>query len=113
MVKDVIYCTSSSDMKEVRMTEEMKDEIYALRDFLYENVYEGEVSKQEFKKARKILLDLYSYYMEHTEEVFREFPKDMISEKNRIVCDFIAGMTDRFAIMMYEQHFLPQPWLVY
>ncbi|HDH05397.1 MAG TPA: deoxyguanosinetriphosphate triphosphohydrolase [Nitrospirae bacterium] len=113
MVKDVIYYTSFQDMKEIGMSEEMKDTTYALRDFLYKNVYEGDVSKKEFKKARKILLDLYTYYLEHTEEVFREFPKEITAEKERIVCDFIAGMTDRFALMMYEQHFLPQPWKVF
>ena len=113
MVKDAIYSTSLSGMKEIRMSDEMKEITSALRDFLYKNVYEGEVSKTEFKKARKILLDLYHYYMEHTEEVFREFPKEMTAEKSKIVCDFIAGMTDRFALMMYEQHFLPQPWLVF
>ncbi len=113
MVKNVIYSTSASDMKEIRMSDDMKDLTYALRDFLYEQVYEGEISKQEFRKARKILLDLYTYYMEHTEEVFREFPKEMTANKGRIVCDFIAGMTDRFALMTYERLFLPQPWLVF
>jgi dGTPase len=113
MVKDVIYFSSTEDLKEIKMSEEMKNITYALRDFLYENVYESDVSKREFKKARKILLDLYNYYMEHTEEVFREFPREMITEKDRMVCDFIAGMTDRFAIAMYERHFLPQPWLVF
>ena len=113
MVKDVIYCTSSSDMKDIRMSEEMKDTTRALRDFLHKNVYEGDVSKKEFKKARKILLDLYNYYMEHTEEVSNEFPKEITTQKERVVCDFIAGMTDRFALMMYEQIFLPQPWLVF
>lgn len=113
MVKDVIYSSSLSDMKEIRMGDEMKGITYGLRDFLYENVYEGEVSKKEFKKARKILLDLYNYYMEHTEEVFREFPKEMTTEKEKIVCDFIAGMTDRYALMMYEKHFLPQPWMIF
>jgi dGTPase len=113
MVKDVIYCTSSSDMEEIRMSDDMKDITYGLRDFLYEHVYEGEAAKLEFRKARKILLDLYNYYMEHTEEVFREFPKEVTTEKDKIVCDFIAGMTDRYALMMYEQHFLPQPWLVF
>ncbi|MBI4682059.1 MAG: deoxyguanosinetriphosphate triphosphohydrolase [Nitrospirae bacterium] len=113
MVKDVIYTSCSSDMTEIKVSDGMKEIIYDLRDFLYKNVYEGEVSKKEFKKARKILLDLYNYYIEHTEEVFREFPKEMMAEKDRMVCDFIAGMTDRYALMMYEQHFLPQPWLVF
>jgi dGTPase len=113
MVRDVIYSSIDSGLKGIVMSREIEGVTYALRDFLYENVYEGEVAKQEFKKARKILLDLYSYYLEHTDEVFREFPKEMIRDKKRMVCDFIAGMTDRFALMMYEQHFLPQPWKVF
>jgi dGTPase len=113
MVKDVIYSSIDAEHRSIEMSKKVKDITYALRTFLYENVYEGEVAKKEFKKARKILLDLYQYYMEHTDEVFKEFPKDMVKDEKRIVCDFISGMTDRFALMMYEEHFLPQPWKVF
>jgi dGTPase len=113
MVKDVIFCSSSSGLNEITMSDEIRDLTYALRDFLYKRVYEGDMSKLEFRKARKILLDLYKYYIDHTEEIFREFPKETVSDKELMVCDFIAGMTDRFALMMYERHFLPQPWLVF
>lgn len=112
MVRDVVSCTLLTDLQEVTMSEELQETTYALRDFLYENVYEGDVSKREFNKARKILRDLYNYYMEHTEEISREFSKEMSDKKERMVCDFIAGMTDRFALAMYEQNFLPQPWIV-
>jgi len=113
MVKDVIYCTLASDLNEIRMSEEMMDITYSLREFLFKQVYEGDVSKGEFKKARKILYDLYNYYMEHTDEISREFPEKVRDNKERMVCDFIAGMTDRFAIMLYEQKFMPQPWVVF
>ncbi|MBI5099651.1 MAG: deoxyguanosinetriphosphate triphosphohydrolase [Nitrospirae bacterium] len=113
MVRDVIDNSSLAGYKEVKMSESMKEITHSLRDFLYKNVYESESSKKEFKKARKILLDLYNYYMEHTEEVFKEFTKETINGKERMVCDFIAGMTDRFALIMYEKLFLPQPWLVF
>jgi len=113
MVKDVIYQSSRSGLKEIVMSEKIKKITYALRNFLYETVYEGDLSKQEFRKTRKILLDLYHYYLEHTDEIFKEFPKEMITEREKMVCDFIAGMTDRFALMMYERHFLPQPWRVF
>lgn len=112
MVRDVINTSSEAGLKEVNMSHSMKDTTYSLRDFLYKNVYESEISKEEFKKARKILLDLYNYYIEHTDEVFKEFPKESLERKDRLVCDFIAGMTDRFALIMYEKLFLPQPWLV-
>jgi len=113
MVRDVIENSSLAGLKEVTMSEAMKEITHSLRDFLYKNVYESEASKKEFKKARKILLDLYNYYMEHTEEVFKEFTKETINGKERMVCDFIAGMTDRFALILYEKLFLPQPWLVF
>jgi dGTPase len=113
MVKNVIYSSLESGLTSITMDDKMIDMTYALRDFLYKNIYEGEVTKREFKKAKKILLDLYEYYFEHTDEVFREFPKKNIGEKKRLVCDFIAGMTDRYALMMYEKNFLPQPWLVF
>jgi dGTPase len=113
MVRDVIDNSSLTGLKEVTMSEAMKEITHSLRDFLYKNVYESEASKKEFKKARKILLDLYNYYMEHTEEVFKEFTKETINGKEQMVCDFIAGMTDRFALILYEKLFLPQPWLVF
>jgi dGTPase len=113
MVRDVIHTSLQTGLKEVAMSGQMKEVTYTLRDFLYKNVYESGISKEEFQKARKILLDLYNYYAEHTDEVFREFPKKSIDSKDRLVCDFIAGMTDRFALMMYEKLFLPQPWLVF
>lgn len=113
MVRDVIHTSLGTGLKEVTMSDTMKGMTYSLRDFLYRNVYESGISKEEFHKARKILLDLYNYYMEHTDEVFKEFPKESIDRKDRLICDFIAGMTDRFALIMYEKLFLPQPWLVF
>jgi len=113
MVKDVIYNSLSTGLVAISMSEEIKRLTYALRDFLYENVYESEAAKREFTKAKKILNDLYEYYLKHPEEVFKEFPKEAVEDKERLVCDFIAGMTDRFALMMYERHFLPQPWFVF
>ncbi len=113
MVKDVVYSTIRSDMTEITMSSRMKKITHDLRDFLYSNVYESDLSKHEFHKARKVLLDLYEYYLKHTDEVFMHYPKETLSSKNRMVCDFIAGMTDRFALMTYEQLFLPQPWLVF
>ena len=112
MVKDVISCTARSGMKEITMSRSMRDITASLRDFLYQHVYEGETSKKEFRKARKILFDLYHHYMDHPEEVFREFPRELTRDRRQVVCDFIAGMTDRFALRMYEEHFLPRPWMV-
>jgi dGTPase len=113
MVKDVIYSTMAGDIKDIKMSRGMKKITYSLRDFLYKNIYEGEVTKREFKKAKKILTDLYNYYLEHVDEAVKEMPRENPNNRERVVCDFIAGMTDRFAIMTYERIFLPQPWTVF
>jgi len=112
MVKDIIYHSIATDLEEIRMSGGILSATYMLRDFLYESVYESEKIIKEFKKAKKILHDLYAYYLEHMEEVFADIPKEEKLNKHRIVCDFIAGMTDRFALMTYERLFLPQQWTV-
>jgi dGTPase len=112
MVKDLIYGSRETDLEELRMGEEASEATYRLRDFLYERVYESDVIKGEFRKAKKILKDLYEYYMEHIEEVFEDIPAEKKLNRHRMVCDFIAGMTDSFALMTYEKLFLPQQWTV-
>jgi len=112
MVKDLIYQSIKTDLEELRMSDETSSAIYTLRDFLFEHVYESDKIIKEFKKAKRILHDLYAYYLKHMEEVFIDVPKDEKLNKNRKVCDFIAGMTDRFALMTYERLFLPQQWTV-
>jgi dGTPase len=112
MVKDFICRSVKTDMEELRMSEEISSATYALRDFLYAAVYESGKIINEFKKAKKILRDLYNYYIDHMEEVLIDIPKEEKINKHRVVCDFIAGMTDRFALMTYEKLFLPQQWTV-
>lgn len=113
MVKSVIYASLERDLTEITMAEDILSVTEELRAFLFKNVYESEVTHREFLKAKKILKDLFSYYMERPEEVFSEIPRERLGDNaERLVCDFIAGMTDRYALMTYEKLFFPQPWLV-
>jgi dGTPase len=112
MVKDVIYNSLGRDLGELAMSEEVSVATYRLRDFLYERVYESGKIMGEFMKAKKILGDLYGYYLEHIEEVFRDIPAEKKLNRHRMVCDFVAGMTDSFAMATYERLFLPQQWTI-
>jgi dGTPase len=118
MVKDFISQSLDSDLEEPAMSDEVSAVTYLLRDFLYERVYESEKIIEEFRKAKKILRELYNYYLEHMQEVSIDMPKEERKNqgteayRHRMVCDFIAGMTDRFALMTYEKLFLPQQWTV-
>jgi len=112
MVKDFIYSSRKTDLEELRMSEKVSEAAYTLRDFLYIRVYESPAIRNEFKKAKKILKDLYEYYLKHIEEVSTDIPSEKKINKHRMVCDFIAGMTDSFALMTYERIFLPQQWTV-
>lgn len=112
MVKDFIYRSRETGLEDFRMSEELHRAMDALRVFLYERVYETEKTKGEFKKAKKILSELYEYYLEHMDEVFKAIPAEKKPNKKRMVCDFIAGMTDLYALMTYERLFLPEQWPV-
>lgn len=113
MVKNAIYTSSDAGLNSIIFSEEVYEAMNLLRDFLYERVYENPRAKKEFKKAKKILKDLYEYYLEHPEEVFKDIPPEKKLNTQRMVCDFIAGMTDRFALITYERLFLPTPWTVF
>ncbi|MGA1839508.1 MAG: deoxyguanosinetriphosphate triphosphohydrolase [bacterium] len=112
LVKDIIYSTINCDMEMIKMSEDVLMATDLLRSFLYRNVYYNPVTRAEFEKASKIIQELYSYYLNHTELIIAEEPQEEGENTERIVCDFIAGMTDRYALMTYEKIFLPQPWMV-
>ena len=112
MVKDLIYNSLTTDLEDLKMSDDLSEATYLLRDFLYERVYESPAIIKEFKKAKKIVKDLYEYYLEHIEEIFEDIPYKEKPNRHLMVCDFIAGMTDSFALLTYEKIFLPQQWTV-
>jgi len=114
MVTDIIVQTQNKSDGNVYIGGEVEDAILNLRGYLFENVYMNEVVKTNFIKARKILKELYEYFCANPDKLWEMKEKRNVYDKNhnQIVCDFIAGMTDSFAISLYEKLFLPKRWSV-
>jgi dGTPase len=110
MVKDVVTETQAGGLSEIRMSRDVLDATLAMRAFLFDAVYENEIATAEFKKATAILGGLW--------ERVRERPADLLDQRiieteglDVATKDFLAGMTDRFAVALYEQLFIPKPWV--
>lgn len=110
MVKDVIYETKKGDYSRLSMSEEMLQVVYEIRDFLYERVYENPIIIEEFKKAKTILKELFLYYLNNPETIDERYKTVDKETLYLITTDFVAGMTDRFAILTFERLFMPNQW---
>ncbi len=98
---------------ELGMDETVDAAMEALRDFMFERVYKNPVAKGEEVKARHILQELYTYYMEHPEALPADFqPQLSFDGMERTVCDYIAGMTDKYAMYKFDELFIPTAWQV-
>jgi len=117
MIKDLVFSTVVRDGKlHLNMSDEVYSTMTVLREFLYENVYRSPQVHKEFVKAKKILSELYACFLENKKMLKKELEKMNMSkcnhanqQKERIVCDFIASMTDRYALEIYEKIFFPSP----
>jgi dGTPase len=110
MVKDVVIETQGGSLTEIRMSDEVLQATLAMRSFLFDAVYENETATTEFKKAAGILGGLWEKVRERPDE----FLDRAILEKDGLdvaARDFLAGMTDRFAVSLYERLFIPKPWI--
>src|SRR5918911_18234 len=107
MVTDVVMCTLEGGLSEVRMSDDVLNATVGLRSFLFDAVYENEVATAEFKKAAGILGGLWEKVRERPREFLDPFvlQRDGVDAAAR---DFLAGMTDRYAVTLYEQLFIPK-----
>jgi dGTPase len=110
MVKDVVTETTAGDLSEIRMSPEVLEATLAIRAFLFEAVYENDRATAEFKKSAGILGGLWEKVREHPGELL-DLQILETEGMDVAVRDFLAGMTDRFAIALYERLFIPKPWI--
>ncbi|GAB4271051.1 MAG: deoxyguanosinetriphosphate triphosphohydrolase [Deferrisomatales bacterium] len=113
MVRDVIRETLARDHASVAMGSEVHGAAVALRDFLYVHVYENPTVHDDFVKASKILEELYERFVGDPQWFLDELAQPIPGERiEDLAADFVAGMTDRYALSLYEALFMPQPWKV-
>ena len=111
MIHDVI--TNSMDQPRICMSEEIQEASNGLRKFMFEHVYLNSKAKGEEEKAIRMVEDLYEYYIHHLELLPLQF-LDMLEKgeagEEQVVCDYIAGMTDTYAVKKFEEYFVPESW---
>ena len=109
-IHDIVSTSHGKDY--ILMSEPVAEAMSKLRRFMFENVYTNPKAKGEEGKAEMLIEILYDYHMKHKDKL----PKDMLAlteqgePLERIVCDYISAMTDRFAIAKFEEIYMPIAW---
>jgi len=108
MVMDVVEASLAAGLERIAMSDRIMKAVLELREFLYQNVYFNSTARDELRKTEKIIRDLFAYIMGRPDEYIKDYPAgDPVILR---AGDFIAGMTDRYAMALYEQVFLPKSW---
>jgi dGTPase len=109
VVSDTILNTLNNKYKSVAISKELEHNLVDMRSFLFEKVYYNAAIKVNFEKAKKVLIDLYSFFLSN-EKVLREFYKFKSGNYADDCCDFIAGMSDDYALEIHKSIFIPKKW---
>jgi len=115
MVKSIIYKTGDNIKKDI-FSIEMQPEIYEatmkLREFLFDNVYFNPIAKSEESKAGEMMTLLYEYFCKNIDKVPEEYRRNIgeTCSKERAVCDYLACMSDRYAVVTFQNLFIPKKW---
>lgn len=105
LIRNIIK--SSENVNDILMDTEVKAALYKLRGFMFDNVYNSDMLGEERRRYGRFLSVMYGYYLDNFNEVPQEFKKNYDNNmeeyhSERIVADYLAGMTDRFAMNVYE-----------
>ena len=109
-IHDIVSTSFGKD--DIQMSEPVAEAMAKLRKFMFERVYQNPEAKSEEGKAEVLMETLYQHYMKHVDDLPEEF-LNLLSEgepKERVVCDYVGAMSDRFAIAQYERIYIPKSW---
>lgn len=111
MITDLIETTLAGNYGVVQLSASVAEHVMELRDWLYANVYCADAVEDEFRKASRVLREIFAYFVAKPQELIAYGGSR--ADKGNIeiaIADFIAGMTDRYAMNLYQKLFFPQPW---
>ncbi|AUG57791.1 MAG TPA: deoxyguanosinetriphosphate triphosphohydrolase [Ruminiclostridium sp.] len=109
MITNIIRESKNSNI--IKMDKEFQEATNEMRKFMFKNVYIGSKAKKEEDKAKNIIKELYNYLKNKPEYLPKEIAKKLeTSSIDRVVCDYIAGMTDRYAVKKFHEIFIPESW---
>ncbi len=114
LIHDIV--SNSENKNDIIMSVDIEAAMKQLRRFMFESVYMNKRAKSQEEQAERLLETLFDYYMNHLERLPQEYLKQMEERKepaHRAVCDYIAGMTDRYAVAKFKELMIPSAWSVY
>lgn len=112
LIHDIVIHSQGKD--DILMSQEMEKAMRGMRAFMFEAVYRNPAAKEEEEKAKRLLVKLYDYYSSHLEALPEEY-RMLINRgerEERVVCDYIAGMTDQYAMKKFSELYIPRAWQV-
>ena len=112
LIHDII--SNSMGRNDIVMSQGTLEAMTELRKFMFQNVYKNPIAKGEEVKAKAMLEQMYYYYISHVEELPEKLLRMLEDgeQPGRLVCDYISGMTDQYAITKFNEHFVPVAWQV-
>ena len=99
--------------REISMEEEIRVAMHEMRQFMFDHVYKNPLAKKEEEKVGPMLTALYEYYMKNPGQMPEEYQRIMaegLGSRERVVCDYVSGMSDLYAISTFENLFVPKAW---
>ncbi|MDR2044432.1 MAG: deoxyguanosinetriphosphate triphosphohydrolase [Clostridium sp.] len=109
-IHDIVM--NSMDRDDIRMSEPVARAMQELRQFMFDRVYQNQEAKSEEQKAEMLMETLYGHFLKKLDDLPTELRK-MIAEgepKEKVVCDHVGAMSDRYAISLYEELYIPKSW---
>ena len=101
----------SDGQNRVEMEPEIAKATMELREFLFERVYKNKTFRDEEERAKRMITALYSYYKNSPEKLPEFYIKRLeVDDKDTVLCDYISGMSDMYAVKTFSEHFIPKNW---